>query len=63
MKYPDIIQDGRAELERTLLEAMFTLGAEPLAGLSQLHLVPDKLQVVNRQQIAKGCYRLLEPTK
>ena len=32
MKRPDIIQGGRAEFERELLEAMFTPGAEPLTG-------------------------------
>ena len=52
MKRPDIIQGGRAELERELLEAMFTPGAEPLAdelkvrlaprGYRRLHLVPDE---------------------
>lgn len=31
MKRPDIIQGGRAELERELLEAIFTPGGEPLA--------------------------------
>jgi hypothetical protein len=51
MKRPDIIQGGRAELERELLEAMFTPGAEPLAdtlkvrlarrGYRKLRLVPD----------------------
>lgn len=61
MKRPDIIQGGRAELERELLEAIFTPGAESLAdtlkarlaprGYRRLHLVPDEPQVVNRQQI------------
>lgn len=51
MKRPDIIQGGRAELERELLEAVFTRGAEPLAdelkarlarrSFRKLRLVPD----------------------
>ena len=52
MKRPDIIQGGRAELERELLEAMFTPGAEPLVDTlkvrlarrdnRKLRLVPDR---------------------
>jgi hypothetical protein len=52
MKRPDIIQGGRAELERELLEAIFTPGAEPLTdelkarlaprGYRRLRLVPDE---------------------
>jgi hypothetical protein len=52
MKRPDIIQGRRAELERELLEAMFTPGGEPLAeelkarlapqGRRKLRLVPDE---------------------
>jgi hypothetical protein len=40
MKRPDIIQGGRAELERELLEAMFTPGAEPLADELKIRLAP-----------------------
>ena len=52
MKRPDIIQGGRAELERELLEAIFTPGAKPLAeelkarlarrGYLKLRLVSDE---------------------
>lgn len=52
MKRPDIIQGGRAELERELLEAVFTPGTEPLAeelkarltrrGYGKLRLVPNE---------------------
>lgn len=52
MKRPDIIQGGRAELERELLEAMFTPGGEPLTdelkarlarrGYRKLRLVPNE---------------------
>ncbi len=54
MKRPDIIQGGRAELERELLDAIFTPGAEPLAdelkarltrrGNRKLRLVPEKVR-------------------
>lgn len=52
MKRLDIIQGGRAELERELLETIFTPGAEPLAeelktrltrrGYLKLRLVSDE---------------------
>lgn len=40
MKRPDIIQGGRAELERDLLEAVFTPGGEPLADELKVRLAP-----------------------
>ncbi|MEW6330276.1 MAG: hypothetical protein AB1560_02345 [Pseudomonadota bacterium] len=52
MKHRDIIQGGRADLERELLEALFTPGAEPRVhdlktrlasrGQGKLHLVTDR---------------------
>lgn len=51
MKYRNIIQGGRADIERELLEALFTPGAEPRAhdlktrlasrGRGKLRLVSD----------------------
>lgn len=49
MKRPDIIQGGRADLERELLEALFTPGAEPRAHELKTRLVPrgqGKLRLV-----------------
>lgn len=52
MRHRDIIQGGRADLERELLEALFTPGAEPRVhdlktrlvtrSQSKLHLVLDR---------------------
>jgi len=54
MKRPDIIQGGRAEFERELLEAMFTLGAEPLTGA--FAAPPSARRATGRKSTA-GCLR------
>lgn len=49
MRHRNIIQGGRANLERELLEALFTPGAEPRAHELKTRLVPrgqGKLQLV-----------------
>ena len=49
MRHRNIIQGGRADLERELLEALFTPGAETRAHDLKTRLVPrgqDKLRLV-----------------
>jgi hypothetical protein len=40
MRHQNIIQGGRADLERELLEALFTPGAEPRAHKLKTRLMP-----------------------
>lgn len=50
MRHRNIIQGSRADLERELLEAMFTSGAEPRAHELKTRLVPrgqGKLRLVS----------------
>lgn len=52
MRHRDIIQGGRADLERELLEALFTPGAEPRVHDLKTRLVPrgqGKLRLVSDQ--------------
>jgi len=52
MRHRNIIQGGRADLERELLEALFTPNAEPRAHELKTRLAPrgrDKLHLVSGQ--------------